>query len=618
VTSSSLKATNHAGWLKLAQRSLKGASSETLRSRTADGLTIEPLYDAAGGGERLAFGRTARPWRIAQRVDHPDPTEASALALADLEGGANELVLVLAGSPTARGYGVRAHSVDALARALADVDLSAARLRIEAAPFDGPLVAIRMTELLGRSSPNLRNRALDFGLAPVSDMARAGGLPLPWTEIAARFADTAKRLMDAGFTSSLALADGRAAHEAGAGEAQELAFVLATGIAYMRALERHGLSLNEARQALSFLLVAEADELLTIAKLRAMRRLWARVEAALSLPARPITLAAETAWRMMTRKDPYSNMLRVTLAAFSASVGGADSISILPFTAAIGLADAFARRVARNLHHVLAEEAHLCRVADPAAGSGALEGLTEELAKAAWRLFQQIEAEGGIVESLNQGKLQAQIKEARLKREREIGHRIAAITGVSEFALLSELPVPVLSPARGPAAQSPNLALTCEPLPSLRLAEPFEQLRDRSDAVLAKSGRRPCAFLANLGGATSFASRRSFAKSFFEGGGIETIENEAPSTMIGIAEAFRRSGARIACLCSTSDVYAQQGADCARALKEAGAARLGAASRPEELADAFGEVPVDFFAFAGCDALSILIRLYENVFEAGG
>jgi methylmalonyl-CoA mutase len=423
--------------------------------------------------------------------------------------------------------------------------------------------------------------------------------------------------MDAGFTNSLALADGRAAHEAGAGEAQELAFVLATGIAYMRALERHGLSLNQARQVLSFLLVADADELLTIAKFRAMRRLWARVEAALGLPARPIRLAAETAWRMMTRRDPYTNMLRVTVAAFSASVGGADSISILPFTAAIGLPDAFARRVARNLHHVLAEEAHLWRVADPAAGSGALDGTTEELAELGWRLFQQIEAEGGIVESLNQGKLQTQIREARLKCEREIGHRIAAITGVSEFALLSEHPVAVLSPAQEPAAQPPNLASTCEPLPSLRLAEPFERLRDRSDAALAKSGHRPCAFLANLGGATSFALRRSFAKSFFEGGGIKTIDNEAPSTMIGIVEAFRRSGARIACLCSTDDVYAQQGAEAASALKEAGVVRLGVAGRPEKLADPFGKVAVDFFAFAGCDALSILNRLYKDIFEEG-
>jgi methylmalonyl-CoA mutase len=162
------------------------------------------------------------------------------------------------------------------------------------------------------------------------------------------------------------------------------------------------------------------------------------------------------------------------------------------------------------------------------------------------------------------------------------------------------------------------LTLTCEHLPISRLAEPFERLRDRSDALLAKSGRRPCVFLANLGSATSFESRRSFAKSLFEGGGIETIENEAPSTMIGIANSFRASGARIACLCSSDEVYAQQGLDAVHAFKEGGAIRLGVVGKPGHLAQKLVGANVDFLVFPGCDELGILNMLYEDVFEAKG
>ncbi|MFI5015088.1 MAG: methylmalonyl-CoA mutase family protein [Hyphomicrobiales bacterium] len=605
-------------WIELVERTLKGASFDKLVSRTADGLAIEPLYRASNARSQAPL-RAAGRWRLAQRLDHPEPAEASALALADLEGGADEIVLVLAGSMTGRGFGLEAGSVEALDLALAGVKLDLVRLRIETAPFDGRPVAERMLELVARRGHEPKSLRIDFGLDPMSDMARAGGLPLAWPELAQRFVGTAKLIRDKGFGSSLARIDGRAAHEAGASEAQELAFALATGILYLRAFESHGSSLDEARQPLSFLLVADVDQFLTIAKFRAMRRLWARVERSCGLAARPIWLAAETAWRMMTRRDPYANMLRTTLAAFSAGIGGADSICALPFTAALGLPDAFARRVARNLQHVLVEESHLWRVADQASGSGAFESLTEALANKAWKLFQEIEREGGIVESLAEGRLQARIALVRAARQKEIAQRKAPITGVSEFALLSEAPIGLLRPARGQPIGSGNpLARRSEPLRSIRFAEPFERLRDRSDVFLARTGRRPSVFLANLGGAASFTPRRLFAKSLFEGGGIEAAENDTPATSSGIVDAFRSSAASLACLCSSDEVYAQQGLEVARLLKEAGAARLAVAGRPGDLAEPFAGAPIDLFVFAGCEALRILTGLYDDLFAARG
>jgi methylmalonyl-CoA mutase len=606
-------------WRKLVEQALQGrAFEDALVSRSADGLAIEPLYLAATQ-ERVVPLPAREAWRLVQRIDHPDPAQASRLALADLEGGAREMALVLAGSATARGFGVKAASVEALDRALSGIELELIRLRIETSPFDGRPVAERMLELVSRRGHEPSSLSIDFGLDPVSDMARSGGLPLAWTELAERFVGTARLLEAKGFTRRLARVDGRAAHEAGASEAQELAFALATGIAYLRAFENHGSSLDRTRKALGFLLVADADEFLTVAKFRALRRLWARVEEACGLTPEPIALSAETAWRMTTRRDPHANMLRATLAAFSAGVGGADAVGVLPFTAALGLPDAFARRVARNLQHVLIEEAHLTRVADAASGSGAFEALTEALSRKAWELFQEIEREGGIVESLARGKLQARIGLVRAAREKEIGRRLAPITGVSEFALLSEAPVAVLEPAPERAATAPPshpLRHQFEALPSGRLAEPFERLRDRSDAHLARTGRRPSVFLANLGGAASFTPRRQFAKSLFEGGGIESFGNDEPSTSSAIVEAFRGSGASFACLCSSDEVYARLGIETARVLGAAGAAKLAVAGRARDLARTFAGAPVDLFVFAGCEAVEMLNGLYDDLFTA--
>ena len=198
-------------------------------------------------------------------------------------------------------------------------------------------------------------------------------------------------LADQGFRGPFAVADGRIIHNAGGSEAQELAFAIAAAVDYLRALEASGVPLDAARGMIYFRLAADADEFLTIAKFRAIRKLWARVEAACGLAPKPTTVAAETAWRMMTKRDPYVNMLRTTIAVTAAGLGGADNIAVLPHTAALGLPDAFARRVARNTQLILLEESNLAKVADPAAGSGAIEDLTAKLCAAAWAQFQEIE-----------------------------------------------------------------------------------------------------------------------------------------------------------------------------------------------------------------------------------
>jgi methylmalonyl-CoA mutase len=640
-------AADRAQWLKRVEGVLKGVEFEKkLVSRTYDGLRIEPLYGKAPPAPQPGRG-TAGPWRIAQRMDHPDPEAANALALADLDGGADCLAFSYAGAPSARGFGVNAGTVEDLDRALQGVMLDLVSVRIETAPFAGRAAAEQWTALAKRRGLDPQKLAVDFGLDPVGDMARTGPPLLPFGALSARMAETARALVDTGFRSPAVRIDTRPYHEAGAGEAQELAAALATAVAYLRALEAAGFSLQEARGALTFLLVADADEFLTVAKFRALRRLWARVEQACGLSSEPIFLQAETAWRMTTRRDPWVNLLRGTIAAFSAGVGGADSVTVLPFTAALGLPDAFARRLARNTQAILLEESNLWRVADPTAGSGGFEALTDALCEKAWALFQEIEREGGIAANLAAGALQARIAAVRAAREAAVAARRDPITGTSEFPDLREAEVAVLMPSlsqwdnlshgerssRAQARPGEGSALSAEtvtphplafgestspfergvPLPSLRDAEPYERLRDASDAVLAKTGARPRVFLANLGPISAFTARAAFAKNFFEAGGVEAVTNEGFADPAEAAAAWRASGAGAACLCSSDEIYALHAADTARALNAAGCRRLYLAGRPGEQEAALREAGVDVFVFAGSDVPAALADFYADL-----
>jgi methylmalonyl-CoA mutase len=597
----------HAQWRKLVEAALKGADfDKRLVSATYDGLRVQPLYERAAAP--AVGGRPAVPWQIVQRVDLPDPKAANAEALHELENGATGLSLVFAGAPAARGFGVAADSMAQLDAALAGVMLDMIALRLETAPFAGRPVATLMIELVARRKLDPAQLAIDFGLDPIGDMARTGNAPLPWPELSARAGATAKDLQTKGFSKARFLrADGRAVHEASGTEAQEIAFVAAAGVAYLRLLEASGFSLDEARGRISFLMASGADLFVTLAKYRALRKLWARVEAACGLAPQPAYVASETAWRMMTTRDVYVNMLRATIAVTAAGVGGADAVTALPFTLALGLPDRFARRVARNMQMILLEESNLYRVADPAAGSGGIEALTSDLVQVAWKLFQEIEVAGGAAAALEQGLLQKKLAATRATRAANIARREDALTGVSDYPNVTEVPVKVLDVA--PASPPPQPTVF-EPLPSIRVSEPFEILRDASDRFLAQTGARPKVFLANLGTPSAFTARATFAKNFYEAGGIEAVSNDGFKDQAAMVAAFKTSGAVLACLCSSDKVYEAEAVGAAKALATAGAT-LYLAGRPGDNEEKWRQAGVKTFIFAGCDALSTLRATHD-------
>ena len=346
-------------WLKRVDAVLKGGDfAARLVSTTCDELRIEPLYGQAHGPRAARPGPS--PWTVFQRADHPDPARANAQALDDLSNGVTGLALVTAHAHGARGFGL---DPGQLARVLLNVELHAIALRADGAG------SIPLADLIARRPIDPERMKIGFSALSAED---------------------AVSLNAQGFAGPLMEADGRVWHEKGASDAQELGATLADGVARLRSLDR--LNDGHLARAVGVTLAAHQDMFPALAKFRAMRLLWQRVLGAAGLPEAPLKLHAETSWRMMSSLDPHTNILRATAAVFGASLGGADSICVLPFSLTQGLPNGFARRVARNVQSVLLEESNLWRVADPASGAGYVEDLSQSLCDKAWTVFQKAEA----------------------------------------------------------------------------------------------------------------------------------------------------------------------------------------------------------------------------------
>ncbi len=598
---------NREAWQALVTKTLKGGDFQRLVSKTYDGLEIQPVYQRPAGADVTAASGVAEPWGIAVRVDHPRAADAAELAAADLEGGANGLALVPSGSFAARGFGVAIDSVDALDAALSGVMLDMIALRIEPSR-DGDNIAKIVAALCERRKHDPARLSINFGLDPIGVMAIAGSAPTAWSDTAAHLTQSISALRSGEFRGPFITCDLRPYSEAGASDAQELAAGLAAGIAYARALESQSMPLGEAFSALSWTVAVDSDQFAGMAKLRALRRLWQRVEEASGVASRPIAIHAETAWRMMTRRDPAVNMLRSTLAAFTAATGGANTISILPHTLPLGLPDLLARRIARNTQLVLQEETNLWRVTDPAAGSGAIEDLTARLCEKAWKLFQEIEREGGLVASLANSALQARIAAVAKARFQDVASRRSPITGTSEFPNLSEVPTAVLDVA--PVIEHPASVTQFVPLASHRLAQPFEQLRDAADAAAKAAGKRPHVFLANLGALAEYAARASWTANLLAAGGIDVVTNGGFTSSADTGAAFAASGASVACICGADATYDLLADATAMALKAAGAVTVLMAGKPSANEAALKASGVDQFVFAGQDVVAALQQVH--------
>lgn len=620
--SSTFPEATEADWLASVEKTLKGRGIDAITRTTADGLKIRPLYresDFPASGDPLGTPGTAPylrgasaapdpwlPWDIRQAFTNASLITTREEILRDLERGVSSIELCVDASGAA---GIQLCTPPDFSIALDGVDASIAPIALDPVTSAGTREAALLAAWAeGRSGAD--EMKLDFNMDPLGALARTGrltgGLETAFAELGA----LAGVLVARHPLANLVRFDARVVHEAGGSEAQELAALIAAGVDTLRRLAPHMDAASVNAKAI-FCLALDANYGIGVAKLRAARRLWARIEEALELEAKPMRLQGYSSARMLTRYDSWTNMLRNTGAAFAGAVGGADILTIRPFNEPLGTPEELGRRIARNTQIIAMEESQLGRVADPTGGAWFTETFANELAEAAWAEFQKIESEGGYAASLMAGAFQARISAMREARAKDIAKRKIPVTGVSEFPLLDEIAAPVAdAPHIRHHAEITDEALqalvadvppegadvTAEALAPIHLGADFEALRD--EAAAAKD--QPAIFLATLGPLAEFTARADFARNLFAAGGLAAKDAPVPPTdAAGIAAAFKASGCRIACICGSDARYAEEADAAAKALKDAGAQHVWIAGKHE------GE-GIDSNIFMGCDVLHAL------------
>ncbi|MET0324029.1 MAG: methylmalonyl-CoA mutase family protein [Ilumatobacteraceae bacterium] len=571
------------------------AAMTRLRSTTYDGITIEPLYTAEDAPDPAAAGTPGRPpyvrgrtvgepldpdgadagWDVRQRVD---AAAGPGRALTELERGATSVLLDLTGVDTI--------DADALAGLLDGVLLDLAPVAVQAGPRWAD-AAEALVALFDRAGLDAASGAGSLGADPIGVAATADGSS-PDAELDA-VATWFTRLGANRPDLHVVTVDGTRYHDLGASDGQELGCTIAAGVAYLRALQARGVDPAAVFGRLELRLAATGDQFATIAKFRAIRLLWARVAEAVGLPdaAGSTPIHAVTSTAMMTSYDPWVNTLRSTVACFAAGIAGADAVTVLPHDHLRGgEATELGRRIGRNTQSILMRESHLAEVVDPAGGSWYVERFTDELADAAWRWFQELEAAGGLLAAAEAGLVAEQLETTRLARQRDVDTRKAPLTGLTEFPNIAE------PPPAGDSGLAPN-----------RWSAGFEALRRRVDASVAGGNARPTIFLATIGTAATFTPRLSFARNVFEVGGVATIAGPPTDDPSTIADAFRTSGATVACLCSSDAVYADHAADVAAALEAAGAHAVYIAGKPQ--------AGIERAVYVGVDVRATLTELLD-------
>ncbi|MBC2933744.1 methylmalonyl-CoA mutase family protein [Nocardioides sp. zg-1228] len=539
-----------------------------LTRTTLDGIAVPPIGQPADLDALTTSGRPTRAgaWDVRTQVEVVDDKAANEAALQDLENGGTSLLLHL---DTERDHDW-ATVLEGVLLDLAPVVLDRPTTeQVEAfADFlegvEGALHPATNLSFDLQTLEMLHHRVRD-------DRVEARDL----------FAPLARRAIQLGVRGLVV--DGTALHDQGASDAQELGWMVATGVAYLRLLADEGLSVEHAARLIEFRLAATDEQFPTIAKMRAARRLWARVLEA-SGGAGEMALHAVTSRPMTSGRDPWVNMLRGTVAAFAAGVGGADALTVVPFDEPLGAPDAFGRRIARNTSSLLIEESHVAAVTDPAGGSYAVERLTDDLAAAGWAELGRIESAGGALADEARAGVKERVRAVRAERDAQVADRSRPLTGVSEFPHLDEV-----LPER-------------EHLPHRYVhhyGRAFEDMR-------AEPAATPV-FLATMGPVAAHTARATFATNLLAAGGV-AVEAAGPTDGVDAVVAAY-SGQRVVCLAGTDAAYAEWGADLVAALRAAGASYVVLAGTPGERT----VTDVDDSCAMGVDALGFLAHIREEL-----
>lgn len=680
-------AVSYDAWRQRVDEQLAGRSFDgSLTHPVGDGWSLEPLYSRDHRGPDLPEASTvpgvspylsgerprgalSTPWRIAQEYDDPRRHRAAEALLQDRQQGLQLAWLrfdrQVRSSFTRGGAGgdglriTKPRHLDELLGTHGETDLDV----VLDAGAAAPIVFSLWLESARRRGVAWSDLSGCAGMDPLGALARDGRLAMPLEEAWRQLADLAHGCAEHAPGVRAALVSTVVHHEAGASAVDEVALALAIGAAYLKRLEASGMSLDAAAGQLLFSFAVGDDLFVEMAKLRAARMLWARLLTALGVPpeARAMRQHARTSERSASRRDPWINLLRGAGQSFAAAVAGVWSLTLRPFDAALGQSDRRGRRLAINAHHLLAEESHLGRVADPAAGSWALESMTDSLARAAWQRFRELEEAGGVEMALLSGRLAGRMKRFADVLRQEVAQGRRPLIGISTFPQLDDemlqRPQPEASPVEidessfppgMTAARLEELAVaseatsqadgrllaaavaavadgatatdvaqlmvgegpvSCQALEAVRLASPFEDLRAASDEWKEQHGRRPRVLLVHLGPLAEHGPRASFLRNLFATGGVETVASEPCLDVDGAAAEYSKqiaSGGEVdgAVLCGTDGRYEELMPHLAPALKAAGAKWLFMGGRPRDQESTWTQAGVDIFLFQGCDVLT--------------
>ncbi len=663
----SLKSATRDQWRALAEKSLNGKTiDQALTYKTHDRIEIKPLYTQedvtteAGASILKTTNAHKTPWQIIQLADIPSLKAANKQIKIDFDGGANGLLLAISNDIPFASAELPIYSSKDYSTLFEDINLEGKSIYFT----NGRESVVNAANFMSY----IKEQGLDaskidgsFAFDPLSIFACLSSFPEPEDEALDNWLDAAMAIKDSGIKMSSFIASGRTWQQAGGSEAMELALALATALTYLRALTKAGLSIDEALSQVDISLTTNGDIFLSTAKLRAMRLLWSKICDESGAQTKPTKFIAEMSYLGLTKSDPEVNMLRATAATVAAGLGNVDALVLLPFSAAHGVANQDARRLALNTQIIAQEESHIGLVEDPAAGSWYVENLTNELAEKAWEIFQATEQAGGMIKYLKSGKAKAMIDQIREAQINDIATGKKEITGVTTFPNINEkepglfneeeewdeagdganVSVPVLKApaltgdARGArfndivdhlkqgtptyildeALEGPATLINMLGDLDNRIVEDVEFLRNLSDEVLALNGHRPNVFLANIGKAADFTARATWAKSYFETGGIEALGNNGFGNNEELIEAYKTSGSTIACLCSTDKLYEQEAVTLAKELLKAGAEAIYIVARPKFLKSIAYEDRSLFqtLLYQGTDMVSTLVEIHQII-----
>lgn len=548
-------------WMDKITADLKGADyNKKLVWKTNEGFDVQPFYRAENMDEvsflnslpgEFPFVRgtkkTNNEWLVRQSIAVTDLAEANKKALNYLMRGVDSLAFVFNGGEL---------TVADLEVLLKDVCLPAVEVNFVGCCSKKATEAfVAYVKKAGYDFAEVKGSVEydPFGKFAVTGVLRNGA-----EHVLANAASLIEQTSEMKKFKTLAV-NGKNFGNAGASAVQELGFSLAQGAEYLTALTEKGVEIDAVAKKLKFNFSVSANYFMEIAKLRAARLLWAQIVKAYGPKcdcSAKMTIHAETGSWNKTVYDAYVNMLRTQTEAMSASIGGADSITVLPFNAAYEASNEFSDRIARNQQLLLKEESHISKIVDPAAGSYYIEELTASIAENAWKLFIDVQEKGGFIAALREGFIQSEVKKMAAKRDGNVATRRENLLGVNQFPNFTEKVEGELDAAVFAPVDLTAEGAEIETLKPYRGAQAFEALRYKTD-VYSKTNKRPLAFMLTIGNLAMRKARAQFACNFFAVAGFDVLDNNGFKTVEEGVEAAQKAGAAIVVICSSDDEYAE-------------------------------------------------------------